>query len=140
MCYVKYCTIYRVVYTILWILTIVAFSIPWARFDSEVYTGWRLLILIPFSIIMYAYPLGILIGLTILISWSSNIVKLTIAAGGLMIIGLAGAFPVYIAAEIFHKVSIELGIGLAFTASVLYIVGGTCIGIAVMKKCKRNLV
>jgi len=122
---------YRAIYAVLWLLTVIAFSAPWARFDDETYIGWRLLILLPFSTLMYAYLLGMLIGLMVLVARSATqsvVVKLTIGAGGLMILGLVGAFPVYIAAEIFHKVTIEAGMGFAFIAVMLYMVAGAYVG------------
>ena len=122
---------YRVIYAILWLLTVVAFSVPWARFDDETYIGWRLLICLPFSILMCAYLLGMLIGLAVLTARSitrSSVTKMTTAAGGLMIFGLVWAFPVYMLAEIFHKVTIEPGMGFAFIASILYMIAGAYVG------------
>jgi len=122
---------YRVIYAVLWLLTVVAFSVPWARFDDETYIGWRLLIFLPFSTLMYAYLLGMLIGLMVLTTrpiTQSSVVKMTIMAGGLMIFGLVGAFPVYMVAEIFHRVTIEAGMGFAFIASMLYMIAGAHVG------------
>jgi len=80
---------YRVIYVALWLLTVVAFSVPWASIDGETCTGWRFLVLLPFSGLTYMYLIGMLIGLMVLIT-KSKPATTTIATGALMILGLVG--------------------------------------------------
>ena len=72
-------------YGILWILTVVAYSIPWARVEGQTFVGWNFTV--PFSI---TYVIGIILGLIVLATkrWAFG---LTIAAGILMLLGVAGA-------------------------------------------------
>ena len=112
---------YRLIYAILWILTIVTYSIPWASIDGKTYVGWNFTL--PFSI---TYVIGILLGLIILIG-SFKPVTMTIAAGTLMLLGLAGATFGYgamaaLAGFTEAKVTREAGMGSAFTLSIIYMI------------------
>ena len=82
----------RVLYGILWILTVVAYSIPWARAKGQTFVGWSFTV--PFSI---TYVVGIILGLIVLATkrW---VFGLTIVAGILMLLGVAGAMFGYVIA------------------------------------------
>ena len=113
----------RALYGVLWALTVVAYSTPWARVGGELVTGWGFTI--PFSI---TYVIGMLLGLIVLATkrWAFG---LTIVAGILMLLGLVGAAIGYwtagtLGALIGEEVVMEGGMGLAFLASIVYMVGG----------------
>jgi hypothetical protein len=76
---------YRVVYAILWLLTVIAYSAPWASADGKSFVGWNFTV--PFSI---TYLIGIVLGLVVLVV-KFEPVAMTIVAGVLMILGMAGA-------------------------------------------------
>lgn len=76
----------RVVYGILWLLTLIAYSVPWASIGGETYIGWNFTV--PFSI---TYLIGLLLGLIVL-TVKYKPVGLTIVAGVLMILGVIGGF------------------------------------------------
>jgi hypothetical protein len=117
---------YRIIYFILWLLTVIAYSVPWARVDSELYIGWSFTL--PFSI---TYVIGIMLGLVVLIlrSWP---VILTIIAGILMLLGVASASVLYIAgAGLFFFGRIfraEAGTWFAFLMSIIFTVAGAYVG------------
>jgi len=116
----------RVIYGILWVLTVVAYSLPWASIDGKSYTGWAFTL--PFSI---TYLIGMILGLIVLITkrWAFS---LTIVAGVLMLLGIAGAvigWGMAAALEVFigGKVIMEVGVGLAFILSIIYLICGAII-------------
>jgi len=74
---------YRVVYAVLWLLTVVAYFIPWTSINGKTYIGLNFTL--PFSI---TYVIGILLGLIVLIA-SFKPVAMTIATGILMLLGIA---------------------------------------------------
>lgn len=81
---------WRLLYALLWLLTVVAYSVPWMSATSawggaEVFTGWSFTI--PFSI---TYFIGMLLGLTVLLTRFSPVAA-TIASGVLMFLGIVGA-------------------------------------------------
>lgn len=119
---------WRVVYGVLWILALIAYSVPWASTsDGRVFYGWNFTI--SFSI---TYLIGLLLGLVVLaIKWHP--VSVTIVAGILMILGIVGAsFGLGIAKVLWGLAGVEIraegGIGLAFIISLIYMVGGAIIG------------
>jgi hypothetical protein len=104
---------HRIIYLILWLLTFIAYSIPWASVDGQSYTGWNFTI--PFSI---TYVIGIVLGLVVLILRFKP-VMLTLVAGILMLLGVVGAGVGYeigaVLAGLIGKTSrFEAGIGFAF--------------------------
>jgi hypothetical protein len=116
-----------IVYAVLWLLTIVAFSLPWYSTDGNTFTGWNFVI--PFSA---TYLLGILLGLIVLITkrWAFG---LTILAGILMILGIVGAGVGGGITQALSSISgqtatAEGGIGFAFVISLVYLVGGAVLG------------
>ena len=117
----------RAVYCVLWFLTLVAYSVPWARIGEEIYTGWSFTI--PFSI---TYLIGLVLGLVVLITrWHP--IAMTIIAGVLMLIGVAMAYTAIGFAKILEtfleeKVRVEAGLGLAILAPIVYMVLGTIVG------------
>ena len=118
---------YRIIYAVLWLLTVVAYSMPWASIDGEMYTGWSFTL--PFS---FTYLIGILIGLVVLITKFKPI-AMTIIAGILMILGLVGASLGYglaaaLAGIMEAKVTTEAGMGFAFIAIILYMIVGAYAG------------
>lgn len=113
----------RIFYAILWILTVLAYSVPWARAESTVFVGWNFTI--PFSI---TYVIGIILGLIVLATkrWAFG---LTILAGILMLLGIVGAafgYGIMAALGPFagERIELEAGIGLAFLLSIIYMIGG----------------
>jgi hypothetical protein len=117
---------YRIIYFILWLLTVIAYSMPWARVDSELYIGWSFTL--PFSI---TYVIGIVLGLVVLIL-RSRPVMLTIIAGILMLLGVASASVLYIEGvgpfffgRIFRA---EAGTWFAFLMSIIFTVAGAYVG------------
>ena len=114
----------RVVYGILWLLTLIAYSVPWASIDGETYIGWNFTV--PFSI---TYLIGLLLGLIVL-TVKYKPVGLTIVAGVLMILGVIGGFIGFgigkIIAELVEPVEVttEPGIGLAFLFALIFLVAG----------------
>ena len=118
---------YRIIYGILWLLTLIAYSVPWIRADDTVYVGWNFTI--PFSI---TYLIGLLLGLIVLaIKWKPVVV--TVIAGILMLLGILGAFfgigmmkilGTIVGKEVVH----EAGIGFAFLMSIIYMVCGAIVG------------
>jgi len=114
----------RVVYGILWLLTLIAYSVPWASIDGETYIGWNFTV--PFSI---TYLIGLLLGLIVL-TVKYKPVGLTIVAGVLMILGVIGGFIGFgileITAELAKPVEVttEPGMGLAFLFALIFLVAG----------------
>lgn len=118
---------YRVVYALLWLLTMIAYSLPWATVDSKLYVGWNFTI--PFSI---TYLIGLLLGLIVLIV-KFRPVMMTIIAGILMLLGIVGAFLglgtlTVLAGFVGSKVNTEAGIGFALIMSIIYTVLGAYVG------------
>jgi len=116
----------RVIYGILWFLTVIVYSIPWARTNGKIYTGWHFTV--PFS---FTYLIGIILGLIVLLTkkWKFS---LTIVAGILMILGVLGAIFGYALAKALasitgKSVSTEAGSGLAFLLSIIYTVVGALV-------------
>ena len=118
---------WRIVYGLLWLLTLAAYSIPWARADGEVFVGWSFTM--PFSV---TYVIGLLIGAVVLATGWKPIAG-TIVAGVLMMLGLAGAvvglgIAAALGAFVGKEISTEAGMGFAFLAIVVYIIGGAIVG------------
>jgi len=118
---------YRIIFSILWLLIVIAFSIPWASVDGQSYTGWNFTI--PFSI---TYVIGIVLGLVVLILRFKP-VTLTLVAGILMLLGVVGAAVGYgigaVLAGLIGKTSrFETGIGFAFLMSVIFTIAGAYVG------------
>ncbi|RLE64743.1 MAG: hypothetical protein DRJ47_06990 [Thermoprotei archaeon] len=118
---------WRVIYSILWLLTLIAYSVPWARTSENVFIGWNFTM--PFSI---TYLIGLLIGLIVLaIKWKP--VEATILAGILEFLGIAGAYVgigagAIIGALAREEMTSEWGIGLAFLVVLIYTVLGAIAG------------
>jgi hypothetical protein len=122
---------HRVIYAILWLLTVIAYSIPWATADGQTFVGWNFTV--PFSI---TYVIGILLGLIALIVRYKPVL-LTIIAGILMILGVVGALLSMAVLSGFTatKLHIEAGVGFAFILSIVYMVTGAyCSKRMVVKK------
>jgi predicted RNA-binding Zn-ribbon protein involved in translation (DUF1610 family) len=118
---------HRIIYLILWLLTFIAYSIPWASVDGQSYTGWNFTI--PFSI---TYVIGIVLGLVVLILRFKP-VMLTLVAGILMLLGVVGAGVGHeigaVLAGLIGKTSrFEAGIGFAFLISVIFTIAGAYVG------------
>ena len=118
---------YRLIYGVMWLIAVATYSIPWARADGEVFTGWSFTI--PFSL---TYVIGLLLGLIVL-STKQSPFGLSLAAGVLMIVGVAGAATGYEFGKMVgelagHKVTTEPGIGFAFLYSIIYTVVAPVIG------------
>jgi len=118
---------YRVVYTVLWLLTVIAYSVPWASVDGKLYVGWNFTI--PFSI---TYLIGIVLGLVVLVV-KFKPVTMSIVAGVLMILGVAGALFGYTMMEVLvgfvgSQSKAEAGMGLALLLSIVYTVLGAYVG------------
>jgi hypothetical protein len=124
---------YRAIYAVLWLLTVIAYSLPWASADGKVFTGWSFTV--PFS---FTYVIGMLLGLIVLLT-KFKPVAMTIFAGILMLLGVFGAvFGYALAAALAGltgaKVSTEAGGGLALIASMIYMVAGAYVGKKMVKK------
>lgn len=118
---------WHVAYFIVWLLTTVAYSLPWARAGEKVFVGWNFTI--PFSI---TYVIGMILGLIVLLL-KYKPVALTIVAGILMFLGIVGASLGFGLAGVLgaltgEKVTTEAGIGLAFLATIIYMVLGAYAG------------
>ena len=118
---------YRVVYAILWLLIVIAYSIPWATVNGQTFVGWNFTV--PFSI---TYLIGIILGLVVLITRFKPVV-MTIVAGILMLLGIAGADLGLATASILTGIvggeaKAEAGMGLAFIVSIIYTVLGAYVG------------
>jgi len=114
----------KVGYSILWLLATIAFFLPWASSDSEVYSGLNFVV--PFS---FTYLIGILLGLIVILTKKWKF-ALTILAGILMILGVLGAVLGYsIAGALAEftggKISTEYGFGLSLLLSIVYLVVGS---------------
>jgi hypothetical protein len=53
---------WRIIYGLLWFMTLIAYSLPWTKVNDEIYSGWSFTV--PFS---FTYIIGILLGLIVLI-------------------------------------------------------------------------
>jgi hypothetical protein len=118
---------YRAVYAFLWLLTVIAYSLPWATVDGRSYVGWNFTV--PFSI---TYLIGLLLGLVVLVARFKP-VTMTIIAGVLMLLGVAGAFLGLGAAAVLAglaggRANPEAGMGLALVVSMVYTVLGAYVG------------
>jgi hypothetical protein len=119
---------WRIVYALLWFLTLVTYSLPWASTsDGEVFYGWNFTM--PFSI---TYLIGMLLGLIVLATkWKP--IPMTVVAGVLMILGFFGAsigmgMMTGVGWLVGKTVKAEGGIGLSFLTSIIYMVGGAVTG------------
>ena len=118
---------YRVVYAILWLLAVIAYSTPWATVDGKSYVGWNFTM--PFSI---TYLVGLILGLVVLVVRFKP-VAMTIVAGILMLLGVVGAFlglgvAAVLAGLAGGRASPEAGMGLALIVSIIYTVLGAYVG------------
>lgn len=124
---------WRVVYAVLWLLALAAYSAPWAVADGRAFVGWNFTM--PFSI---TYVIGLALGLVTLLA-RYRPVAMTIIAGILMILGVLGGFMGLAAMEFVTglgkivgtktpEIKGEWGLGLAFLASILYMVLGAYAG------------
>jgi peptidoglycan/LPS O-acetylase OafA/YrhL len=118
---------YRVVYAILWLLAVIAYSLPWATVDGQTFVGWNFTI--PFSI---TYLIGLILGLVVLIARFKP-VAMTIVAGILMLLGIVGAYlglgvAAVLAGLAGGEAKAEAGIGLALIVSIIYTVLGAYVG------------
>jgi uncharacterized oligopeptide transporter (OPT) family protein len=118
---------YRAVYALLWLLAVIAYSLPWATVDGRSYVGWNFTV--PFSI---AYLMGLLLDLVVLVAGFKP-VTMTIIAGVLMLLGVAGAFLGLGAAAVLAglaggRANPEAGMGLALVVSMVYTVLGAYVG------------
>ncbi|MEM3975114.1 MAG: hypothetical protein QW320_12160 [Ignisphaera sp.] len=119
---------WRIIYGILWLLTVIMYSLPWAKVNDEIYTGWNFTL--PFSV---TYLIGILLGLIVLIVRYKPVL-MTIVAGVLMILGVVGTSVGFggvmaiIGGLVGAKVSWEAGIGGAFLFAMIYMVAGAYAG------------
>ena len=119
--------VWRIFYAILWLLTLIVYSAPWAIINGEPYTGWGFTV--PFS---FTYLIGMLIGLIVLIV-KYKPVLMTIIAGILMILGLIGAFiglgvTAVLGGLAGAKVEPGAGLGAAFLLSIIYMIAGSYAG------------
>ena len=119
--------VWRVFYAVLWLVTLIAYSVPWAMINGEPYTGWSFTI--PFS---FTYLIGLLIGLIVLIIRYKPVL-MTIIAGILMILGIIGAFIGFGMVAVLGGLAgaeVELGAGLggSFLLSIIYMVAGSYAG------------
>jgi len=116
----------RVFYGILWFLATLAYFLPWAKVDSEVYTGWHFTV--PFS---FTYLIGITLGLVVLVTeWKK--VAMTIIAGILMMLGVLGGMFGYAIGEALvglagKTAATDVGFGIAFLFSIIYTVAGALV-------------
>ena len=118
---------YRLIYGLIWIIAVLAYSLPWASSGEEVFTGWSFTI--PFSV---TYLIGLLLGLVVLITKRSAF-WLSLAAGILMILGVAaagavGEFGGMLAELTGETWSWEPGVGFAFLWSVIFTIAGPAVG------------
>ena len=125
--------VWRLAYGILWLLTLVAYSIPWGRMGEKITTGWGFTI--PFS---FTYLIGILLGLIVLLIKFRPVI-MTIIAGILMAVGVIGAVIGIGLAELVgaltgEEVSSEAGLGFAFLMSLIYTVMGSYAGKKMIEK------
>jgi len=101
---------WKIVYAVLWLLTIVMYSLPWARANGKVFVGWGFTM--PFFL---TYVIGMILGLIVLVT-KYKPVLITIVAGLLMMFGILGAvFGFSVGAMIGQltgaKTSMEPGLG-----------------------------
>jgi len=129
---------YRLIYGVIWLIAVIAYSIPWAQADGETFTGWAFTI--PFSL---TYLIGLLFGLIVLISkkWSFG---LSLASGILMIVGVAGgvggAMVGQMVGELAGREFIALpGIGFAFLWSIIYTVVAPVVGKKMKEKSYKSI-
>jgi hypothetical protein len=106
---------------------VIAYSIPWATANGQTFVGWNFTI--PFSI---TYLIGIILGLVVLLLRFKPVV-MTIVAGILMLLGIAGADLGLGTASILMGIvggeaKAEAGMGLAFIVSIIYTVLGAYVG------------
>ncbi len=113
---------WRIAYAVMWLMTVIAYSLPWARVDDKVYIGWNFTA--PFSI---TYLIGIILGLVV-VAVKFRPVTMTVIAGILMILGVTGAILGLSIAGIFGVARAEAGMSLAFLLSLIYTVAGAYIG------------
>jgi predicted PurR-regulated permease PerM len=118
---------YRAAYALLRLLTVIAYSLPWATVDGRPYVGWNLTV--SFST---AYLMGLPLGLVVLVA-GFRPVTMAIIAGVLVLLGVAGAFLGLGAAAVLAglargRANPEAGMGLALLVSMVYTVLGAYVG------------
>jgi len=117
---------YRIIYAVLWLLTVIAYSMPWVSVNGKSFVGWNFTV--PFSI---TYVIGIVLGLIVL-TVKFKPITMTIVAGILMILGVAGAMFASVigglAGLMGTEMKTEAGMGFAFILSIVYTVAGAYIG------------
>jgi hypothetical protein len=118
---------YRIIYAVLWLLTVIAYSMPWVSVNGRSFVGWNFTV--PFSI---TYVIGIVLGLVVLIV-KFKPVTMTIVAGILMILGVVGAMFASaigggLAGLMGSEMKTEAGMGFAFILSIIYTVAGAYVG------------
>ncbi|HQU07714.1 MAG TPA: hypothetical protein PK539_01495 [Candidatus Paceibacterota bacterium] len=118
---------WRIAYAVLWILALGAYFMPWSIWSTwgatpghfvvwKVMSGWNYLV--PFS---FPYLLGLIVGFVALFTRHSTI-KLTAAAGILMLLGVLGGFwgIISLAVPIAPGPHAAIGLVLAFISSIAY--------------------
>jgi hypothetical protein len=128
---------WRIIYGLLWLTTLIAYSLPWARIGDKVFTGWGFTV--PFS---FTYIIGILLGLIVL-AIKFKPVTMTIIAGVLMFLGvIGGIFGYSIVAGLYGLVgaetTVEAGMGAAFLFTIIYMVGGSLAGKKMITKPAKS--
>jgi len=114
---------YRLIYGVLWPLTVVVYLMPWARVDGNIIPGCAFAIHYTVT-----YFIGILIGLIVLTT-EYNPIPMTIIAGVLMIFGfIGGEWALSETAKHARVVVAEWGMVLSFFTSMIYMVAGAYIG------------
>jgi len=128
---------WRIIYGLLWFITLIAYSLPWAKVNDEIYSGWSFTV--PFS---FTYVIGILLGLIVLIIKFKPIV-MTIIAGILMFLGVIGGAFGYSLGAMLHglvgaKATMEAGMGVAFLFTIIYMIGGALAGKKMIVKSTKS--
>jgi DNA-directed RNA polymerase subunit RPC12/RpoP len=130
---------WRIIYGLLWFMTLIAYSLPWAKVNDEIYSGWSFTV--PFS---FTYVIGILLGLIVLIIKFKPII-MTIIAGILMFLGVIGGAFGYAIGAMFSglvgaKATMEGGMGIAFLFTIIYMIGGALAGKKMIVKSTKSQV
>ncbi len=122
---------YKVLYGILWLLAVIAYSAPWAKLVTynsvKTFDGWSFTV--PFS---FTYVIGLALGLLVIVAnWKPTFSS--VLAGVLMLVGVIGGISGYSIAEGLcmlegGKATTMWGVGLAFIVSLAYIVIGGYLG------------
>ena len=132
---------FKIFYTFLWLLALIAYSIPWAEIETysgvKTFDGWSFTV--PFS---FTYVIGLALGLlVILANWKPALSS--VLAGILMLIGVIGGESGYALAEGVcalegGRAVVLSGMGLAFIVSIVYIVLGGYIGKKLEESVERT--